>query len=68
MMKKLLAGAALLGLLGAPAMAQGHATSVDSPSSTQSVYRTVSTTEILNSDGSVSEITVVTVYYVFGYE
>ena len=65
-MKLLLAGAAMLVALASPAVAR-TTTPATSPS-TQSVYRTVATTEILNSDGSASELTVTTVYYIFGYE
>ena len=67
-MKALLASAALLTMLASPAVAENQAPVPDSSSSAQSIFRTVSTTEIVNSDGSVTEVTVVTVYYLFGYE
>jgi hypothetical protein len=67
-MKSLLAGTALLVALASPAIAQASTVSATSSPSSQSVYSTVSTTEIVNSDGSVTEIHVVTRYYVFGYE
>jgi hypothetical protein len=37
-------------------------------SSEQSVYRTERTILIRNYDGTASETTIITVYYVFGYE
>jgi hypothetical protein len=67
-MKSLLAGTALLAALASPAIAQPTTASHASAPSAQSVYRSVSTTEIVNSDGSVTEVHVVTRYYVFGYE
>ena len=66
-MKLLLAGAAMLTALASPAVARTTTTPVTSPS-TQSVYRTVATSELRNSDGTISEITVTTVYSIFGYE
>ena len=68
MMKKLLAATALLTALAFPAVAQAEATTPNTSSSVQSVFSTVSVTEVVNSDGSVTEITVVTRYYLFGYE
>ena len=67
-MKLLLAGTALLTVLASPAVAAVPTTMANSATSTQSVFRTVSDTEIVNSDGSVTEIHVVTSYTVFGYE
>jgi len=67
-MKLLLAGTALLTALAFPAIAQASTTAAPSSSNVQSVYSSVSTTEIVNSDGSVTEIHVVTRYYLFGYE
>ncbi len=66
-MKKFLAATALLTAFASPAVAQVQA-APDPVSIIQSVFSTVSTTEVVNSDGSVTEITVVTRYYLFGYE
>ncbi len=66
MMKRLLAATALLTAFASPALAQAQATKANAPSSAQSVWETVSETEIVNSDGSVTEITVVRRYYFFG--
>jgi hypothetical protein len=67
-MKLLFAGAVMLAALTTPAIAQPSTTAHVSSPSAQSVYRSVSTTEIVNSDGSVTEIHVVTRYYILGFE
>lgn len=67
-MKKMLVATALLAAFASPAVAQIRTATPDSQSSIQSVYSTTSVTEIVNSDGSVTEITVVRRYYLFGYE
>lgn len=78
MMKKLLVIASLLAGVSAPVLAeaptatpQGNAVSANAHSSqqsAQSVYRTERTILIENNDGTISETTITTVYYVFGYE
>ena len=65
-MKKMLLAAAALAAFGSTTAV--HAQSPAPTAGAQGVYTTVSTTEIVNSDGSVTEIHVVTLYYVFGYE
>ena len=67
-MKKLLFVAALMAGVTSPAIAQTPEVAAKSSTSMQSVYRTERTVEVVNSDGSVSETHIVTVYYVFGYE
>ena len=67
-MKKLLIVGALMAGLASPAIAKTSEVAAKSPTSAQSVYRTERTIEVMNWDGSVTETTIVTVYYVFGYE
>ena len=67
MKHSLLIGAVLAGL-ATPAVAQTPKTSAHSSSSVQSVYRTEREVEVRNSDGTVTSSTIVTRYYIFGYE
>jgi polyisoprenoid-binding protein YceI len=65
-MKSLAIGAALVAAALSPSAATTR-TATPAPS-TQSVWESVSNTEIVNSDGSVTEIHVVTRYYFLGIE
>jgi hypothetical protein len=76
-MTKLIVIAALMAGLCSPAVAapaaaaSSNAVNTGAPaslSSEQSVYRTERTILIRNYDGTASETTIITVYYVFGYE
>jgi|FEC22Drversion2_1045045.scaffolds.fasta_scaffold11368_1 opacity protein-like surface antigen len=68
-MKSLAIGAALVAAALSPSVASAATTRTATPApSTQSVWESVSNTEIVNSDGSVTEIHVVTRYYFLGIE